>query len=123
NSDEDTLTFFDGAKRQAARTISLRPPLDPGFGQIPARITLTSDGNTAYVACGGGNAVAVVDLPKAQVTGYIPTAWYPIAVAERDGKLFVADSKGFGARQKNARGAFRSGGSVGAVQIIEAEQL
>jgi YVTN family beta-propeller protein len=123
NSDEDTLTFFDGAKRQAARTISLRPPLDPGFGQIPARITLTSDGKTAYVACGGGNAVAVVDLTKAQVTGYIPTAWYPIAVAERDGKLFVADSKGFGARQKNARGAFRSGGSVGAMQFIDADQL
>ncbi|HTK74273.1 MAG TPA: alkaline phosphatase family protein, partial [Gemmataceae bacterium] len=123
NSDEDTLTFFDGAKRQAARTISLRPPLDPGFGQIPARITLTSDGNTAYVACGGGNAVAVVDLPKAQVTGYIPTAWYPIAVAERDGKLFVADSKGFGARLKNTKGAFRSGGSVGAMQFIEADQL
>ena len=32
---------------------------------------------TLYVACGGINAVAVVDTATGKIRGLIPTAWYP----------------------------------------------
>lgn len=124
NSDEDTVGVFDTAKRDMVRSISMRPALDPGFGQIPNSLGLSSDGKTLYVACGGANAVAAVDLPDGKVSGYIPAGWYPIAVSERAGRLFIASSKGFGARYlAKEKSAYSVGGSIGTVQFIESAQL
>jgi len=91
---------LDIASQKFVRSILLLPPQDPGFGQIPTGVTVTGDGKTLLVTCGGINAVAIVDLPEEKITGYLPTAWFPIALAERQGSLFVASSKGFGARAK-----------------------
>ncbi len=124
NSDEDTVSVLDTAKREFVRAFSVRPALDPGFGQIPNSLSLSSDGKTLYVACGGANAVAALDLSEGKVTGYFPAGWYPIAVAERAGRLFVASSKGFGARYvSKEKAAFSVGGSLGTVQFIEPAQL
>jgi Phosphoesterase family len=51
------------------------------------------------VANAGDNDVAVVRLPQGNVTGLIPTAWYPTGLAlSGDGKtLYVANAKGLGA--------------------------
>src|SRR5207244_6991243 len=99
-SDEDTLGVFDLAAQKFVRTIVLQPAEDPGFGQIPSALAIAGDGRTLFVACGGINAVALVDLPTEKISGYLPTSWYPIALAERGGHLFVASSKGFGARAR-----------------------
>src|SRR5205823_3199535 len=101
----------------------LQPPQDPGFGQIPSSLAMSADGKTLFVACGGINAVATVDLPGEKVSGYLPTSWYPIAVAERAGSLFVASSKGFGARTRaEGSGGYKVTGSVGTVQFIAPAQ-
>jgi len=123
NSDEDTVGVFDTGTREFVGAISTRPPQDPGFGQIPNSLAMAGDGGTLYVACGGVNAVAAVDLPAGKVSGYFPAGWYPIAVAERDGRLFIASSKGFGARYRKEKEEFKVNGSVGTVQFIEPAQL
>jgi hypothetical protein len=123
NSDEDTVGVFDTTKRELLRAISLRPPLDPGFGQIPNALGMSGDGKTLYVTCGGANAVAMVDLSEGKVTGYLPAGWYPIAVAEREGRLIVASSKGIGSRYAKEKEALRVSGSVGTVQFIEPAHL
>jgi YVTN family beta-propeller protein len=123
NSDEDTVGVFDTAQRKLAGTFSLHPPQDPGFGQIPNSLALSHDGKTLYVACGGANAVASLDLPSGTISGYFPAGWYPIAVAERDARLFIASSKGFGTRYAKTGEAYKVTGSVGTVQFIETAQL
>src|SRR5439155_8549036 len=84
-------------------TILVRP--DPAllFGSAANAVAVSADGRTLYVANGGNNAVAVVELAaakgaKSRVAGFIPTAWYPGAVAVDGDELFVADVKGFGSR-------------------------
>jgi YVTN family beta-propeller protein len=123
NSDEDTIGVFDTAKREFRESISLRPEQDPGFGQIPNALALSADGKSLHVTCGGANAVAIVDLSTGKVSGYVPAAWYPIAVAERDGRLFIASSKGLGSRSTKDKEGFKVTGSVGTVQFIEPAQL
>jgi DNA-binding beta-propeller fold protein YncE len=123
HADDDTIGVLDLETRKFVRSISLQPPQDPGFGQIPSSLALAGDGKTLYVTCGGINAVAAVDLPAEKIAGYFPTSWFPIAVAARAGSLFVASSKGFGARAKAEGSAgYRVSGSLGTVQFITAAQ-
>jgi DNA-binding beta-propeller fold protein YncE len=119
NSDEDTIGVFEIAARKFVRTIDLRPPQDPGFGQLPNALALAGDGKTLFVSCGGINAVALLDLPGGKISGYLPTAWYPIAVGEREGRLFIGNAKGFGSRYRKEKDGFKVGGAMGAVQFIE----
>lgn len=106
NSDEDTVTAVDINSHSVRQSLSLQPREDLGLGQLPTDLALSHDGKTLYVTCGGGNAIAVVALPEFALKGFLPTAWFPIAIAERNGKLFVGNSKGIGARQICWTGAF-----------------
>jgi YVTN family beta-propeller protein len=121
NSDDDTLAVIDVGMREIRRSVSLRPAQDLGFGQLPTDVALAEDGKSVYVACGGANTVAVFSLPEFAIRGYLPTDWFPIALAERGGQLFVANAKGIGARLPTKNGAFRAYGSVGTVQFISPE--
>ncbi|HEY3265614.1 MAG TPA: alkaline phosphatase family protein [Armatimonadota bacterium] len=120
NSDDDTVSIVDVARRKVKSAFSVRPPQDPGFGQMPNDLALSSDGKTMFVSCGGANAAAAVDVATRRVKGYIPTGWFPIAVATRGDRLFVASSKGFGSRRLNSQGASNVHGTVGTVQFIGA---
>jgi YVTN family beta-propeller protein len=123
-SDEDTVAVLAADSGQVQRRIPLRPKEDPGFGQIPTDVTVSADGKALYVSCGGANAVAVVDLKeKGRVTGWIPTGWFPIALAERGGELFVGSTKGFGSRAQNPNGSFGVHSTLGTVQFIGEEAL
>jgi DNA-binding beta-propeller fold protein YncE len=97
-SDEDTVGVLDLGTRKFVRSIALLPPQDPGFGQIPTGLALAGDGKTLFVTCGGINAVAAIALPDEKISGYFPAGWFPVALAESKGSLFVASSKGFGSR-------------------------
>lgn len=120
NSDEDTVSEWDPAARRPRRTFSIRPPEDPGFGQIPTSVTLSQDGKRLFVACGGANSVAVVELgQRPRISGYIPAGWFPIALQQRGEALYVASSKGIGARPENAAGKYRVHASVGLVQFLK----
>jgi len=106
NSDEDTVTTVDVATRHVRQSLSLQPQQDPGLGQLPTDIALAGDERSLYVTCGGGNAIAVVALPQLTLQGFLPTAWFPIAIAERKGNLFVGNSKGIGSRERSRKSLF-----------------
>jgi YVTN family beta-propeller protein len=62
-------------------------------GSTPDALALSADGETLYVANADNNCVAVIDVSvpgKSQVKGFIPTGWYPTAVAvSPDGKMLL----------------------------------
>ncbi len=81
--------------------------LDPHapVGSTPVALALTPDGKRLFVANADNNDVAVVDVSQfdpsgknseARVLGFIPTGWYPSALAvSHDGKkLYVGTGKG-----------------------------
>ncbi|HEY3414314.1 MAG TPA: alkaline phosphatase family protein [Armatimonadota bacterium] len=118
NSDGDSISIVDIRLRRIAGTISMRQPEDPGFGQMPTSLALSADGNSLYVACGGANAVAIVSTATRSITGYLPTGWFPIALGEHGGRLFVASTKGFGSRLASPVGGYNVHSTVGTVQFI-----
>lgn len=68
-------------------------------GSTPAALAIAPNGKTLYVANADNNCVAVIDVSKprqSQVQGFIPTGWYPTAVAVTpDGEqLLVGVGKG-----------------------------
>jgi YVTN family beta-propeller protein len=121
---EDAVAVIDLPAGKLTRTLTVRPPGDPGFGQIPTSCALSGDEKTLYVACGGANAVAVVSLsdsPRAR--GYIPSGWFPIAVATMGDSLAVACAKGVGSRLARSPGQFAVHSSVGTVQLLRPSDL
>ncbi|MGV3614795.1 MAG: alkaline phosphatase family protein [Fimbriimonas sp.] len=123
-SDSDSVSFVDVAARRVTGNLSVRPPEEPVFGQIPTDAATSADGKRLYVTLGGMNAVAVVETgAKPKVAGYVPTAWFPIAVARTGEGVTVACSKGIGSRPSNKSGGFGVHDSVGAVQAIRFDAM
>lgn len=93
-----TLGFFD-----------TRLPGQTYFGAVPDALALSPDGNRMYVADASLNAIAVFD-PHALTSktqgavhphGFIPTEWYPTALAATAQHLYVATGKGQGTGPNN----------------------
>jgi YVTN family beta-propeller protein len=80
--------------------LSVVPRPDSTMGSAPNAVTFSADSRTAYVALAGDDAVAVVDVATRAVRGYVPTGWYPTAVAvgPKDGRLYALAAKGLGSR-------------------------
>src|SRR5215471_14753993 len=75
----------------------------PGEATGSAPDAIAYDGiSRAYVALAGDNAVAVLDRGASgwQVDGYVPTGWYPtaVAVSPRDHGVLAVSAKGLGSR-------------------------
>lgn len=84
-------------------------------GSTPVSLAIARDGSRLYVANADNNDIAVIDIGEAgesKVVGFIPTGWYPSAVAvSPDGKkLFVGTGKGGTRLRSNfpATGQFKS---------------
>jgi YVTN family beta-propeller protein len=104
NAGSDTVSVVDTATDRVTNTILLRPSDERGLPcATPIALSLSPDERTLYVTMADMNAVAVVDLPRATVKGYLPTGWYPTGiVASPDGKaLLVANAKGVSTRYPN----------------------
>jgi YVTN family beta-propeller protein len=93
------VSVIDTKRGQVTETIytSLFPKAPAG--STPCALALAPNGETLYVANADNNCVAVVDVAenrKSQVKGFVPTGWYPTAVAVTpDGKnLLVGVGKG-----------------------------
>ena len=86
------------------------------LGSSPDAVATSKDGKTAFVALAGDDAVAVVDLTAKAVKGYVPTGWYPTAVAvgPKDGKVYALAAKGLGSRYVPGIGGYipQPGGSL-----------
>lgn len=95
NGNSDSVSVIDTNSNKVVRTINLSRPGEKYKGANPNSLALSPDRRTLYVTLGGENAVAVVELSRSQVTGRIPTGWYPNSVnVSRDGKrLYVVNAK------------------------------
>jgi DNA-binding beta-propeller fold protein YncE len=81
--------------------ISTVPPGQRYGGTFPDALALSEDGTRLFIALASSNAIAVVsvdplDLTQSVPYGFIPTEWYPTALAVMGGDLFVAAGKGRG---------------------------
>ena len=95
NTTSDTLVAISTDTNTVTGRISLSPKdVAKVSGGNPTGVTVTSDGKTAYVALSAMNAVAVVDLTKQRVSGYIPAGWQPTDVTLSADRLFISNAKG-----------------------------
>jgi YVTN family beta-propeller protein len=99
NANSDTVSVIDSAHDTLAATIDVSLVGGGPKGAIPNGLAVSPDGKTLYVAEAGENSVAVVDLTTRKVSGFIPTSWYPAAVAVTpDGnRLVITNTNASGA--------------------------
>ncbi len=104
NSGSDTVSEVDTDTLKILRTFLLRPAAYRGLpGSTPLGLDLAPNGKRLFVAMGDLNAVAVVDLVKGELQGYLPAGWYPTStiVSQGGDRLLVANAKGVKARNPN----------------------
>ncbi len=101
NRDGVAAVRVSGPTMKTAAFYDTRLPGQAFFGSMPDAVSVSDDGATLYVANSGSDAVAVFDLasrakPGARVipSGFIPTEWYPTAMAIEGNHLYVATGKG-----------------------------
>ncbi|MEK7255310.1 MAG: phosphoesterase, partial [Bacteroidota bacterium] len=90
-------------------------------GLMPFGVALSKDEKTLFAACLSLNAIAVVDVKKRKVKGYIPTGWMPTRVKiSADGKrLFITSARGWGAGANGGAGFVEppQGSYIGDIQL------
>ena len=95
----DRVDVIDTASASVTGTIATRPMADLPFGSLPNALALDEDAGRLYVANGGNNSVAVVDLSdQNKIDGFIPAGWFPGALVLADDQLYIANVKGVGSR-------------------------
>lgn len=113
NADQVAVLAADSGQELGAFSTKLT---DLG-GSYPEALALSSDNTRLFVADSGINAVAVFrtsaasgsrSLGDSKALGFIPTDWYPSALAVRGDDLLVAAAKGVGTGPNNGRDAVSS---------------
>ena len=87
-------------------TLSTRLPGQEYGGAYPNALSEDERGTRLFVADAGSDAVAVFNVSqlatgKTSALGFIPTEWYPSALAVFSGELFIATAKGLGTGPNN----------------------
>ena len=88
------------------RSIKTRP------GAVPESVALSGDGKRLFVGCAAFDAVAVFDTEGAGTEGFplgfVPTEWYPSALAVVGSDLLIATAKGQGSGPNNMKAVLRT---------------
>ena len=99
NSGSNSVSVIEDGKV----TETIKTSLDPKalVGSTPDALVISHDGKRLYVANADNNDVAVIDISEkgdSKTLGFIPTGWYPtaLAISPDDRKLFVGTGKGLG---------------------------
>jgi len=101
-SNADVVAVIDRATGQLTGRLSTLLPGQQHAGTYPNALAQSPDGARLFVADASLDAVAVFKRGVAgwalsqQPMGFIPTEWYPTALAVREGELLVAAGKGQG---------------------------
>ena len=121
NANSDTVSVIDTAAARVTRSIVTRPVDNLPFGSMPCALALSPEGKHLYTACAGNNAIAIIDVAdeKSPILGWIPTGWYPGALAIRGSDLFIANVKGVGSRTARKDGNFNTHKHRGTLQAVE----
>jgi DNA-binding beta-propeller fold protein YncE len=122
NANNDSVSALH-ADFSRLKDFVVKPEGNLPFGSAPNALAFM--GSRLLVACGGNNAIAVLD-PSAngKTEGFFPTGWYPTTVRAFGNTIFVANAKGSGSRRKNATGSgFSVYNFTGSIQRISASEL
>ena len=136
NATNDDISIIDPDTGEIIGHIPLKVErLEKLRGVLPFGLCLSPDETRLYVACAGLNAVAVIDLKKRKLEGYIPAGWFCafVEVSKNGRQLFIASAKGLGAGPNGGRnfvapprGAYSGDIMQGTFQVVatpDAEQL
>jgi YVTN family beta-propeller protein len=128
NGNSDSVSLIDTDRSLVVRTIPIQPFSQKVRGIAPTAIQISADGATLYVACGGINAVAVIEPATGKLRGLVPTGWYPNGIAlDPAGKyLAVSSLLGPGSGWRDApekRFVHANRGSVAVLPVPGAAQL
>jgi DNA-binding beta-propeller fold protein YncE len=98
-ANRDAVAVIDTTQGKLTGKLSTLLPGQKHAGTYPNALAQTADGKRLFVADASLDAVAVFEisaLPSPDPIGFIPTEWYPTALAVRNDELFVASGKGQG---------------------------
>ncbi|MBV8207796.1 MAG: phosphoesterase [Acidobacteria bacterium] len=95
-ANRDVIAVLDTGSGRVARLLNARMAGQRYGGAMPVALALSHDARRLYVADAGLDAVAVFDAttPRLDPLGFIPTEWYPTALAVVQDELIVASGKG-----------------------------
>lgn len=106
NRDAVAAVDLSGGKMRLRGFFNTRLPGQAAFGAMPDAVVVSPDGKHLYAANTGSNSIAVFDAQAplhaknaesgVRALGFIPTEWYPTALAIRNQHLYVATAKGKG---------------------------
>ena len=107
-SNDNTVVVIDTKTRTVLEKISTTLYPHAPEGSTPNALALDRVNGLLYVANADNNDIAVVHVAerdKSEVLGFIPSGWYPSALAllPRQQKLYIGNSKG-GGSYSNIRG-------------------
>jgi hypothetical protein len=127
NANQDSVTVIDTSKNMALPAITLQPFAQKVAGIAPNALALGPNGRL-YVACGGINAIAVINLGNRAIEGLIPTAWYPSTLTVSPNGRFLAVGTLLGAGsgwrdEPTKRFVHSHRGAVHVVEMPDAAQL
>jgi len=107
-SNADAVAAVSSADGKVLRYFSTKAPGQNYGGSWPTALAQSRDGKRLFVADSSLDAVAVIDLSRGSAAqsstlekaqpalGFIPTDWYPSALAVNGDDLFIATAKGEG---------------------------
>ncbi len=98
-SNRDSVAVVSTADGHVERYLSTGLPGQTYGGSYPDALAQSADGRELYVATASADAVAVFDVHSAnpqRADYFIPTEWYPTAVAVHGDNLLIASGKGQG---------------------------
>ena len=98
-SNRDAVAVISTAGGQVEHYLDTRLPGQTYGGSYPNALAQSQDGSKLYVANASSDAVAVFDTTKPGENHsryFIPTEWYPTALAVHNNELLIATGKGTG---------------------------
>ena len=97
-ANRDAVALVDVGSGQVTGSLDTKLQIKAMAGEYPTALAESSDGKTMFVANASGDAVAVYRSsgPLGRPAGFIPTEWYPTALAVVGDNLYVAAAKSTG---------------------------
>ena len=98
-ANRDMVAAVETGPMRAAGYFDTKLPGQTYFGAVPDALSVSPDGTRLFVANASSDAVAVFstrmsDKMAARPLGFVPTGWYPTALAATASELLIATGKG-----------------------------
>lgn len=98
NANDNSVSVIDLKQQRVIETLDAALYPNSPSGSTTNSIALDNVSKRLYIANADNNCVAVFDVEvpgKSVAKGFIPVGWYPTSVRLINGKLWVANGKGF----------------------------